>query len=56
MAFELIKKLLLNRFLLNPSFYILYNDPDEEEVKQYVEAANVVRVILYLSEGTFLFQ
>jgi hypothetical protein len=47
MAFELIKKLLLNRFLLNPSFYILYNDPDEEEVKQYVEAANVVRVILY---------
>ncbi len=28
-AFELIKKLLLNRFLLNPSFYILYNDPDE---------------------------
>lgn len=27
---ELMKKLLLNRFLLNPSFYVMYNDPDED--------------------------
>jgi hypothetical protein len=43
-ALELIKKLLLNRLLLNPSFFVLYNDPDEERIKQYVETANVIRV------------
>lgn len=29
-AVELVKKLLLNRFLLNPAFFILFHDPNEE--------------------------
>lgn len=44
-ALELMKKLLLNRFFLNPTFYVLYNEPNEKEIKDYVHVANYIRVI-----------
>jgi hypothetical protein len=53
-AMELVKKLLLNRFLLNPAFFILYHDPTEGEIKKFIESANIIRVLFILSLDSFL--
>lgn len=46
-SIELMKKLVLNRLLLNPSFFAVLMAPNEEEMRQYVSSANSLRVLFY---------
>lgn len=46
-SLELMKKLFLNRLLLNPSFFALLMNPSEEDMKQYVSCANSLRLFFY---------
>ena len=46
-SLELMKKLLLNRLFLNPAFFATLMNPSEEEMSQYVEDANSLRMLFY---------
>lgn len=42
-----MKKFILNRLLLNPTFFALLVKPSEEKMGQYVEVANSLRILFY---------
>jgi hypothetical protein len=46
-ACELMKKFILNRFLLNPRYFTLLQTPDETEMGRYVSVANGLRLLFY---------
>lgn len=44
---ELLKKFLLNRWLLNPHYYALLRAPNEVQMENYVRTANQLRLLFY---------
>ena len=46
-ALELFKKLLLNRLLLNPNYFSLFQTSSVPQLQLFIEAANAIRILFY---------